>query len=519
MLPIKGGGVVLGAEVREGGVGERLARHFGLLEGQKEAVGEAINQERLALERGGGQGGLMGLGGPIRKGTDVEEKGPLAPLFEELKKYWWRPLPTREQEEAAGFRGASTKPAAGAKSSSLDFGIITPAAAGELSAPGAAAFGDVQHARRRYREIAQSPAGELSAPGAAAFGDVQHARRRYREIAQPPAETKPAAEAPATFAERFGALPTDPLNTLAEEALRAAAALNKISEAAPTELAAPAATTPATLAAPAEATTPATAADVQHARRRYREMMQPPLIELPEITTTPTAEAPATFAERFGTPPPTTEKPSTLTEEALRASALKRQASEGEPVPAEMTPDLMGVAEAAFAERFEGSRVMGVTGETETRGEKEGPKTLAEEAQRASEALSNLSEASAILAERFGAVSGKPDDTLAKISEALRASQIKVPSDASPKPFSLGDVNASKLPTDVPQIDDRSLAQMLEASMAAHAGTTRVEGSAKLTVDVNAPRGTMVNASTAGDLFQEVELNRSSQMAMADDSA
>jgi hypothetical protein len=87
------------------------------------------------------------------------------------------------------------------------------------------------------------------------------------------------------------------------------------------------------------------------------------------------------------------------------------------------------------------------------------------------------------------------------------------------KPYSAGDPNASKLPLDTPQIDDRSLAQMLESSLAAHAGTTRVEGSAKLTVDVNAPRGTLVKASTGGDLFKEVELNRSSQMAMADDTA
>jgi hypothetical protein len=79
------------------------------------------------------------------------------------------------------------------------------------------------------------------------------------------------------------------------------------------------------------------------------------------------------------------------------------------------------------------------------------------------------------------------------------------------------DANVSKLPLDMPRIDDRSLAQLLETSLSAHAGTTRVEGSAKLTVDVNAPRGTLVKANTGGDLFKEVELNRSSQMAIASD--
>jgi hypothetical protein len=381
--------------------------------------------------------------------------------------------------------------------------IITPAGAAELEQPGAAAREDVQHARRRYREIVQSPAETKAAEAPATFAE------RFGALPEKPEKAAPApakAEAPATFAERFGALPTEPLNTLAEEALRASAALAKISEAVP----------PATVAAPTAATPPATAADVQHARRRYRDMMQPPPIELPEITTTPTAEPPATFAERFGTPP-TTEKPGTLTEEALRASALKRQASEGEPAPAEMTPDLMGVAEAAFAERLEGSRRLGPTGETTEA--PEGTKTLAEEALSTSAALAKLGEAAGGLADRFGAASRAPDNPLAKIGEALRASQIKVPSNASPQPYSLGDDNASKLPADVPQIDDRSLAQMLEASMSAHAGTTRVEGSAKISVDVNAPRGTMVKASTGGDLFREVELNRSSQMAMADDSA
>jgi hypothetical protein len=42
--------------------------------------------------------------------------------------------------------------------------------------------------------------------------------------------------------------------------------------------------------------------------------------------------------------------------------------------------------------------------------------------------------------------------------------------------------------------------------------TSRVEGSGRITVDVNAPRGTTVGAE-AGGLFREVEMNRMTQMS------
>ena len=61
------------------------------------------------------------------------------------------------------------------------------------------------------------------------------------------------------------------------------------------------------------------------------------------------------------------------------------------------------------------------------------------------------------------------------------------------------------------EIERRAARNQLDNSQVA---STKVEGSGKLTVDVNAPKGTNVGAE-GGGLFKKVEMNRQTQMSPA----
>jgi hypothetical protein len=55
----------------------------------------------------------------------------------------------------------------------------------------------------------------------------------------------------------------------------------------------------------------------------------------------------------------------------------------------------------------------------------------------------------------------------------------------------------------------------LDRSVLSRAPEVKLSGGAKLSVDVNAPRGTTVQTSTNGDLFKKTEVSRQTQMEPA----